>query len=377
MSLRNNRNVLLESLDSASCATDFANFQAGLAAEIVATERLIRENRENQDFRAELKGHLHLCHHLGDGLAWQLLGAHTIRQLAKNDGKPPYLSEQASATAEGLETIKRLAGEQNVAALMADLTNIIRIGDVIVPNGSQCPFIVEFKKSPRAKEGGYANRGSRQLLRMKLTAEYLLKDCGTRFGTGDEIRAFELPRSAEYLYDQIEAVCTAALNDGFAVNIIDEFDVLFCIRADQDLGEWLQKTEPPPFRSAMMGCHCRYLEDAPHPLLRPCPVWPVSLEVRKALLNRYLDLIHFIDPLAIVGFEQDGWSIEKLNEATDEYSLSDGTQNITAPCVWLDRWLYGFQTGSSTATGMLQAARMAVEESKKLLSKQPSNQQKT
>jgi hypothetical protein len=44
---------------------------------------------------------------------------------------------------------------------MADLMNIIRIGDVIVPNGSQCPFLFEFKKSPGwPKEGGYANRAS-------------------------------------------------------------------------------------------------------------------------------------------------------------------------------------------------------------------------
>jgi hypothetical protein len=372
MNLSHNRNVLLELLDSATLASDFAAFQAALASEIVVTERSIGEDRQNKDLREELKRHLHLCHHLGDGLAWRLLDPHSIRQLAKNDGHPPYLSEQAAATTEALEAINQIAEAQNLPALMADLTNIVRIGDVVVPNGLPCPFIIELKKTPRAKDGGYANRGSRQLLRMKLTAEYLLKDCGTRFGTGEEIRAFDLQCSPEYLYDQIEAVCTAALNDGFAVNIIDERDVLFCIREDQNLGDWLQKTEPPPLRSVMMGCNCRYLEDDPNPLLRPSPVWPVSLEVRKALLNRDLDLIHLIDPRAIVGFAHDGWSIEKFNEATEEYSLSDGTKNITAPFVWLDRWIYGFQTGSSTATAMLQAGRIVVEEAKQLLSEQPT-----
>ena len=78
---------------------------------------------------------------------------------------------------------------------MADLTNIVRIGDVIVPNGSQCPLIFEFKSSTsRPLKGGYANRASRQLLRMELTAEYLNNDRGTLFGTDKEIRAITLGR---------------------------------------------------------------------------------------------------------------------------------------------------------------------------------------
>jgi hypothetical protein len=114
MNLKHKRNVLLELLDSASLPVDFANFQTALAGEIIATERLRSENRQNRDLPVKLKKHLHLCHHLGDGLAWRLLDPHTIRQLAKNDGDPPYLSQQVAATTEGLEAINQLAKELNL-----------------------------------------------------------------------------------------------------------------------------------------------------------------------------------------------------------------------------------------------------------------------
>src|ERR1700730_11948873 len=138
MGLKHKRNVLLELLESATLPVDFASFQTALAAEIIATERLKSENRQDGDLQSELKRHLHLCHHLGDGLAWRLLDPHTIRQLAKNDGNPPYLSQQVAATTEALKAINQFATELNLPAVMADLTNVVRIGDVIVPNDSQC-----------------------------------------------------------------------------------------------------------------------------------------------------------------------------------------------------------------------------------------------
>jgi hypothetical protein len=134
------RNALLQSLDSSTCAADFARFQADLAAEIIESERLKARQQDNKQRQIELKYHLHLCHHLGDGLAWRLLEPHTIRQLAKGQGSPPWLSNQLYATNQALETVSGVAKELNRSAIMADLTNVVRIGDVIVPNGSQCPL---------------------------------------------------------------------------------------------------------------------------------------------------------------------------------------------------------------------------------------------
>src|SRR5580700_4089059 len=125
------RNALLKLLDSATCPVDFARFQAALAAEIIESERLKAQERKNKHLQLELKRHLHLCHHLGDGLAWRLLEPHTIRQLAKGEGRPPWLSHQLVATNQALETVSGVAKELNRSAIMADLTNIVRIGDVI------------------------------------------------------------------------------------------------------------------------------------------------------------------------------------------------------------------------------------------------------
>jgi hypothetical protein len=188
--LEQRRTRLLQLFDLCTGPVDFAHFQAELASEIIETERFKAKQRQNKDLQFTLKRHLHLCRHLGDGLAWRLLEPHTIRQLAKGQGSPPWLSHQLVATNETLEVVNRAAKELHLPAIIADLTNIVRIGDVIVPNETQGGIILELKSSPsRPLKGGYANRASRQLLSMQLMAEYLNGDRGTIFGTETEIRA--------------------------------------------------------------------------------------------------------------------------------------------------------------------------------------------
>jgi hypothetical protein len=357
------RNALLQLLDSSACPVDFARLQAVLAAEIIESERLKAQQRKNKRLQVELKRHLHLCHHLGDGLAWRLLEPHTIRQLAKGEGSPPWLSNQLYATNQALETVSGVAKELNRSAVMADLTNVLRVGDVIVPNGSQCPLIFEFKSSRAGPiKAGYANRASRQLLRMQLTTEYLINDCGTVFGTGAGIRAHTLQHSPEYSYQYVEEACAAALENGFSMYPVDDHDVLFCVRHDQDLGAWLATTTVPPFmRFAALGSHCRYLQEDVHPLLRPSPEWPISLNLRMALLNCDLRLAHLVDPTAIVGSEDSGWVVKSFEQQSEGYWIHRGEQRVLASHQWLNRWLYGFERSSSMAKAMVASVRQLVE----------------
>jgi hypothetical protein len=197
---------------------------------------------------------------------------------------------------------------------------------------------------------------------MQLTAEYLKNDRGTVFGTGTEICALTQQHSPEYSYQHVEEVCAAALANGFSMCSVDDHDVLFCTRHDQDLEAWLAKTAAPPsMRFAALGFHRRYLLEDAHPLLRPSPVWPISLHLRQALLNCDLRLIHLVDPTALVGFEQSGWVVQNFEQESEGYWVHHGEQTILASHQWLHRWLYGFERSSSMAKAMLESVRLMVE----------------
>jgi hypothetical protein len=214
---------------------------------------------------------------------------------------------------------------------MADLTNIVRIGDVIVPNGSQCPFMIELKiSSAGPREGGYANRASRQLLRMERTAEYLQNDRGRIFGTETEVRAVTIQHTSEHLYEEVETVCTTALERGFSTYVVNDHDALLCIRYDESLSDCLAKAPPPPLRYVVVGGQHRFLEEDVSPILRPLPVWPISLHIRQALLNRDVDLSHLIDPNAIVGFEKSGCAVASFDPDSGTYRLRRGEQSLLA-----------------------------------------------
>ena len=249
------------------------------------------------------------------------------------------------------------AKELNRCAIIADLTNVLRIGDVIVPNGAGSGIIFEFKATQKGpKKAGYANRAARQLLRMERMAEYLHEDRGRVFGTDEEIFAISVQHSHEYIYEHVDAAYQDALEIGFCAYQVSDHDVLFCVRSDQDLGAWLNQAPSPPFRFAAIGFHSRFMSEEVHPVIKPMPAWPVSLRVRQALLNREIFLTHLVDPLAIVGFAECGWLIEGFSRTTSEYNITAGNDSLVAPEVWLDRWLYGFETGSSVASAMVECA---------------------
>src|ERR1700694_504896 len=83
------RGELLLKLEAASSIPEFADFQACLEDEIVSTEE-----RQKRRQSVDINEHLRRLRLLGDSLAWTLLHPHAIRNLAKNDGRPPALCDR-------------------------------------------------------------------------------------------------------------------------------------------------------------------------------------------------------------------------------------------------------------------------------------------
>ena len=120
------RGGLLLGLEEASSASELAEFQVRLSDEIIRTEERRKKVRQS----LELKEHLLRLRLLGDSLAWRLLHPHAIRNLAKNDGRPPILCDRRPEVEKCLATVRWLSSD-GIPAVVADLTHCLRIGDVV------------------------------------------------------------------------------------------------------------------------------------------------------------------------------------------------------------------------------------------------------
>ncbi|MEU5525174.1 hypothetical protein ABZ759_32250 [Streptomyces sp. NPDC047860] len=86
---------------------------------------------------------------IGDALAWRVFGFHRpfILALCRNDSPGPMYGK-AGLQAE-LERVERAFKEDGAFALMHDLTNCLRIGDVTVWDGVHPPRTEEIKTNPK------------------------------------------------------------------------------------------------------------------------------------------------------------------------------------------------------------------------------------
>ena len=141
--LAERRRALLEDFDHPSDG-DIVAWQRRLAAEHLAAERAQRAGMNS----ADQKIHRERLRLIGDNLAWMLLPRHTLRNLAGNLREPkPDLLGQVKSMEIVWEAALRLQ-ESGFVPILADLTNLIRIGDIAAWRPEQT-LVVECKSQPR------------------------------------------------------------------------------------------------------------------------------------------------------------------------------------------------------------------------------------
>ena len=131
------------------------DFQLRLAQAIRSAEPVAFRDRASRE-----RDHLRRLRLLGDGLAWRLLHPYTIRRLTKNQG-----GAQAVSTQAGFDATLQLA-EQEAAkgrpVLVCDLTNCLRVGDVLLCSDPEQPVILESGGHSRFKNKGRKGRQARR-----------------------------------------------------------------------------------------------------------------------------------------------------------------------------------------------------------------------
>ena len=335
-------------------------FQQQLIEEILRTER--EQVADRSDDRT---AHLRAVRLYGDALAFSLLSTYAIRQLSRNTGKAPYLSAQGKAF-DLVAECATVVAESGVSPLLADLTNIVKNGDLLACADRDLPAIVECKLSkPSVPHFERQGRRGRQLARIESITEFLRVGRGTIFGEGKERTTVEIDHFPRYGYAIVDELVDSALQHK-PVAMIPSADELYAVSlvgetADVSAaiaGLRVQESDHVAVGSSLDTLLSGTWE-VPPPIL-----WMLSPPGRWALMEGEVTISHAVRVEALVGLEQEGARVSGVVELSGSvpwgYSVDvreDEPLTISANVV-LDV-IYRHETLASAGARLLAMAERA------------------
>lgn len=352
--LRARRRQLAQQFDEVSSAGELMELQLRIVDEIRAVEPVAFRDRSSPE-----RDHLKLMRLFGDAVAHATLHTHTILQLSKHPGKPPSLSSQGKGFEFVLQCAE-LAANYGHAVRISDLTNVLKIGDLVI-GGPEKPMLIECGSDEATAERG--GRKARQVERMRAVAQILDEGHGFVPGTLVPVKVFDSPVEAEHTWASVEHAARAAEVDGIGV-VGTTGDVVCAVRSDcldglerALMGEVRELTAD--FRDPLLALVSSRLDD-PLPTVPPPLAYPLPLDLRIGLLERDIRLVHVID-LAAFAVERDGARVSgfrrdrhgSLVEPPFELETDSGYAGV-ASSRFLDEVLFGFVTIASSAETMLR-----------------------
>jgi hypothetical protein len=315
--LRSARRKAFELFEAGQTPQDHQRLQAYLVDSILSAEALRSKFQANREKRFALRDHIRQLRAFGDALAWRVLHPHTIRQLGKNQAMPPLLSDQRAAVELAKECVEGIAKEGHTA-LISDLTNILRIGDLIVAGHPEYPLIMELKASKVPESRKYLGRRGRQMSRMEGTGKYLFEGEAQVYGEPYVRRVVELDVKGEYNDRAVAPLLEEALRTGYAKSKLAEHHFAVAFTPEKEFkvpDEFAESFLLDP--RTLLGLHSRPLLEAWSEFRSPM-VWDLAPELRWALMEQDVSLIHLLSFKALIGFRNADGEIVSIDDATPE-----------------------------------------------------------
>jgi len=356
--LRQSRWLFFQRLDDIKSPQDLLAYQRDLAEAIREAERGLRSKTKDKD---DLRFHIDCLRLYADALVWQTLHPHTIRQLAKSSGHPPSLLTQGPAFDNVLETAAELTQDTPFPALIADITNVIKIGDVIHVTDPECPIIVECKSGSPKPHHAMQGRSGRQFTRAMRTAQYLAKGVARIPGEQRSLVVIETDHCPEHNWQAVEELCAQAVSTGRAFRQLGPDDYAWALRPDLEDTVFLQALDRAralsnPAFGTSGGLMARH-----DGLFPPPPAWSISQEVRFQLVEGTIILFHLLSADTLAGNYDQRRAISIRKGDYPILVTIDGQQLPPFSTRFIYNVVYAFETVPSCVTGLLAFAQQVAQ----------------
>lgn len=352
MKLKDKRRLLFERLNRITNAEEVISFQIDTAKEMISLERDIARRTTNNE---KLEFHIRCLRLYNDALVWWYLHPHAIRQLAKNKSNPKSLLGQGKSFDNVIDHAQNYYQQTKLPIIIADLTNIINIGDLVIVNNPEKPQIIECKTTVPAPESLLQGRIGRQVSRAIGTMEYLSKGKGKVFGQ-DYSFTIQSPHRSKRNWDTVEQLGLEALRSGQAYEEVEPGNHIWAARSELKL-EVIQEIDQ---KAKMLG-DCQMgtslgLMNSYEGLFPPPSAWkPMCSEAKFEIIEGTVIVFHLVffnafkadcDGRQAIKIGRKGNPIVKIDDK--EYSFG---QRFVYDVV------YGFETIQSCINGLILFAR--------------------
>jgi hypothetical protein len=338
-------------------------YQELLAEEIRRTEQDIQIGAS-----AQLKDHLLAVRLYGDALAQTYLSDYSIRQLNRNPGsRPPHILGQRRAFDLALGSA-RLISQTGCPVIVADLTNIIRIGDVIVCYDPDTPSILECK-SGRTKAARFERQGrrGRQIARMESIIRFLLEGRGKIFGETSERRTVTLNSPKQFNHNLVNEMVVNAIAGRPEARLLLPNELLGAARLGEQasgIDEAVRDWRLPEGTMIATGSSLDPLRggsDIPPPVL-----WELSTDAKWALMEGNVTISHSLRVDAFVGMQRENARVLRVFDLGGDlrwgYEVLVGSETVTVNAVAVRDVLYRYETVYSAGARMLELAQECTAE---------------
>jgi hypothetical protein len=296
--------------------------------------------------------HAFLLRRCQDSLAFRLLVPHALRQLLGTASPHAHcIKGQGDSFRIVLETANRYAADGHLV-LLADLSNIVRVGDIVVCDNAAVPSIIEVKAGKLSPTHATQGRRGRQSSRSLSTIEYLATDHAHIFGQSIPKLAVQSKEEVQFSWRAVNDVVQRALREGTATARISEFDIIHAVHAvdgravsGDPLFEDIKRMRSPCFASHAVGLL------RPDILSLPPLAWPIEDEPKSPLMEERLLVGHLIDLERFKDPLEDGFRILDVSCESGFSTDRDGEQG-TASCRFINDVLFGYATIESTVAAL-------------------------
>jgi Holliday junction resolvase len=321
-----------------------------LSTQICISEEAIRKGKQDKldDLTEEMYRRRTILKRIADGLAWKIFDYNAEALNGCSIGHSSGFMAGKSGYQYERNVVEALYNSPNIRyAIQCDITNILRLSDImaIQTNGQIIP--IEVKGSP-------SGRSSRQKRRVNEIMEFL------RTGVFEDaikwmapLQSHKVPVVFEHFWDELEGLSRRALKDGMAWSVIDHCLILQVVNTQADIDQdsienmikavnWGNATRT----ISSLGRHLsRDIDIMPRTRL-PLTVFPLSLEMGLEYVLGHLDAVIILNKAAIVDRIRESGLECLLNEDGSATAFTRGGIKFQILDAW-DKMLSELVTASS------------------------------